>query len=205
MTHLWCKCNHCDGGIEFPAEGLGHEVDCPHCHGTTNLSSMPRPLSELKDPQITVPSNPTRDGAYKSAIPPCLPRVVPPANLLIPCKTCGQTISPTATSCPRCGEQCPGVQLKCWCGSNGIQRARRGFDSGEAFTALFASWIGIFVFGRYLVAEGFGPLAPFFLFLMSPAALLAGRRGQNRVYYQCTACGKNLMLADFHTWKPGGH
>jgi hypothetical protein len=32
-----CACRHCAGGIEFPVEGVGQEIECPHCGQTTTL------------------------------------------------------------------------------------------------------------------------------------------------------------------------
>ena len=36
--YLKCACNHCGGGIEFPPEGLGTSVPCPHCGQETELT-----------------------------------------------------------------------------------------------------------------------------------------------------------------------
>lgn len=33
------KCSHCSGGIEFPREGVGLTIECPHCGGFTVLKS----------------------------------------------------------------------------------------------------------------------------------------------------------------------
>src|ERR1019366_9372492 len=32
-----CMCRHCSGKIEFPVEGAGQEIDCPHCGSGTIL------------------------------------------------------------------------------------------------------------------------------------------------------------------------
>jgi hypothetical protein len=34
-----CACRHCAGGIEFPVEGVGQEIECPHCGSATQLYS----------------------------------------------------------------------------------------------------------------------------------------------------------------------
>lgn len=33
-----CACQHCGGHIEFPVQGLGHKIACPHCGERTLLS-----------------------------------------------------------------------------------------------------------------------------------------------------------------------
>jgi hypothetical protein len=33
-----CACQHCGGHIEFPIQGLGHKIACPHCGERTLLS-----------------------------------------------------------------------------------------------------------------------------------------------------------------------
>ena len=45
-NHSTCKCSSCSGKIEFPSEGVGMEVECPHCHQPTILQSMERKGSE---------------------------------------------------------------------------------------------------------------------------------------------------------------
>lgn len=37
IHYLNCECNHCQGSIEFPADGLGITVPCPHCGLQTTL------------------------------------------------------------------------------------------------------------------------------------------------------------------------
>ena len=34
---LKCACDHCDGHIEFPADGIGSIIACPHCGADTEL------------------------------------------------------------------------------------------------------------------------------------------------------------------------
>jgi hypothetical protein len=33
-----CACQHCGGHIEFPVQGVGHRISCPHCHEPTLLT-----------------------------------------------------------------------------------------------------------------------------------------------------------------------
>src|SRR4051794_19013109 len=35
---LKCSCENCAGRIEFPAEAVGTQVECPHCHWQTDLT-----------------------------------------------------------------------------------------------------------------------------------------------------------------------
>ena len=32
-----CTCAHCGGHLEYPAEGVGQTIPCPHCHQPTEL------------------------------------------------------------------------------------------------------------------------------------------------------------------------
>lgn len=36
-TFLKCSCKHCAGNMEFPSEGLGQTIRCPHCGEETQL------------------------------------------------------------------------------------------------------------------------------------------------------------------------
>ena len=48
-THyLKCACQQCGEHIEFPADGLGMKILCPHCGGQTQLISEKVPLSPQK-------------------------------------------------------------------------------------------------------------------------------------------------------------
>jgi hypothetical protein len=44
---LKCDCTHCGGRIEFPADGIGTTVPCPHCGSETELT--------LATPEIASP------------------------------------------------------------------------------------------------------------------------------------------------------
>ena len=35
---LKCPCDHCGGHIEFPADGIGATIPCPHCARPTELA-----------------------------------------------------------------------------------------------------------------------------------------------------------------------
>jgi len=35
--YIKCRCNNCDGSIEFPAHGVGQTITCPHCGTETIL------------------------------------------------------------------------------------------------------------------------------------------------------------------------
>ena len=48
--YLKCACSHCAGGIEFPPEGLGTTVPCPHCGRETELV-LEATLTESDDSQ----------------------------------------------------------------------------------------------------------------------------------------------------------
>ncbi|MGP8198847.1 MAG: FxLYD domain-containing protein [Limisphaerales bacterium] len=40
-----CVCQHCGGSIEFPSEGVGNTVPCPHCKWPTLLVAAARPAT----------------------------------------------------------------------------------------------------------------------------------------------------------------
>jgi hypothetical protein len=44
---LKCNCNQCGGPIEFPADGIGMTIPCPHCGWDTELTLAP--------PEVTSP------------------------------------------------------------------------------------------------------------------------------------------------------
>ena len=62
QEYLNCRCFSCSGHIEFPAEGIGETVRCPHCNLDTTLYKMlmhklPETKTEGKEPepQIQIP------------------------------------------------------------------------------------------------------------------------------------------------------
>jgi hypothetical protein len=42
IKYLKCSCQHCGGHIEFPADAIGTNVQCPHCAAQTDLY-LPEP------------------------------------------------------------------------------------------------------------------------------------------------------------------
>jgi hypothetical protein len=65
---LKCSCDHCGQNLEFPAEGVGTEIQCPVCKHTTRLY---RPASALVTPPIPPPARPVRPAppSVKSSVP----------------------------------------------------------------------------------------------------------------------------------------
>ena len=44
---LKCRCAHCGGSIEFPPDGVGVTIPCPHCGSDTELTlAAPEPASQ---------------------------------------------------------------------------------------------------------------------------------------------------------------
>lgn len=52
--YLKCLCQNCNGPIEFPADGIGSSVHCPHCGQKTTLFATP-----AADGTTTPPVTPT--------------------------------------------------------------------------------------------------------------------------------------------------
>ena len=50
--HKKTRCIHCRGGIEFPTDGTGLTVECPHCQGFTVLK--PKAILTLKRVSLAV-------------------------------------------------------------------------------------------------------------------------------------------------------
>src|SRR5689334_2039213 len=69
--HLKCSCEKCGAHIEFPADGIGVTVDCPHCGQKTTLYA--------DDPGIAV----TSSGKSTLKTPKKLPAVVVSVLLVI--------------------------------------------------------------------------------------------------------------------------
>src|ERR1044071_4736707 len=74
---LKTACEHCGENIEFPAEGLGMAVPCPHCQKRTRLSlpgssaaveSVPPPSAAPSAPS-SVPPVPSRAPAPPPTVP----------------------------------------------------------------------------------------------------------------------------------------
>jgi hypothetical protein len=48
VSYSKCVCQHCGGHIEFPTEGAGQTISCPHCQWQTPLTiSHPAPAVEV--------------------------------------------------------------------------------------------------------------------------------------------------------------
>lgn len=99
--YLTCSCNHCEQHLEFPAEGVGTEIQCPTCGMAVVLTK-----AKLKNKfQIPKPKN------FVPRDDPGLPK----------CRVCGKDVSPSADICPHCGEREPGATVQCrYCGSKKV-------------------------------------------------------------------------------------
>jgi Zn-dependent protease with chaperone function len=47
-----CSCGHCGTHLEFPIEGAGSIIDCPHCGQPTELSLMAKPADSAERPTV---------------------------------------------------------------------------------------------------------------------------------------------------------
>ncbi len=56
---LKCPCQNCGGPIEFPAQGVGLKIECPHCGQRTVLTG-PAPQAALTSPAAPAVSPPQR-------------------------------------------------------------------------------------------------------------------------------------------------
>ena len=82
---------------------------------------------------------------------------------LVNCKTCGKQVSKTAPTCPHCGENAPGLHIKCpKCNSMNISSGQKGFGLGKAAIG------GI---------------------LLGPVGLLGGMFGRKTIELVCQSCG----------------
>jgi DNA-directed RNA polymerase subunit RPC12/RpoP len=85
--YLECPCKYCGQNLEFPADGVGTDIECPTCHQKTMLH---RPLARTTEP----PKSPS-----------------PMPYIRCPCLHCGnQIIFPESSigdtvGCPHCGKQ----------------------------------------------------------------------------------------------------
>ena len=48
---LKCACDSCGGHIEFPADGIGSTVPCPHCGAHTELTLETPPVIAARSPR----------------------------------------------------------------------------------------------------------------------------------------------------------
>lgn len=100
-TYLKCSCSNCAGHIEFPKEGLGLMIKCPHCGVATLLSTPTR-----HDP----PAQPKPAPSIQTApVAPPPPAPKSPANVASPkpggnaCPSCGAAMAMDAKICIQCG------------------------------------------------------------------------------------------------------
>src|SRR5580658_4512197 len=47
VSYSKCVCQHCGGHIEFPTEGAGQTIRCPHCQWNTVLTVIHTPQVEV--------------------------------------------------------------------------------------------------------------------------------------------------------------
>ena len=52
VDFITCLCTNCSGRIEFPASGVGMEIECPHCKLQTKLYQPSAPLKKSGQPEI---------------------------------------------------------------------------------------------------------------------------------------------------------
>jgi DNA-directed RNA polymerase subunit RPC12/RpoP len=74
-----CTCNICSGAIEFESSKAGQTIQCPHCGIETILFI----------PGKALPNSTSRHTDHSAGFQTC--------------PTCGNKISVTANSCPKCG------------------------------------------------------------------------------------------------------
>lgn len=82
---------------------------------------------------------------------------------LVKCKTCGKDVSKTAPTCPHCGENAPGLHIKCpACQSMNVSPEAKGFSLGKAAAGAL---------------------------LLGPVGLVGGMLGRKDIEFVCKACG----------------
>jgi len=82
---------------------------------------------------------------------------------LVNCKTCSKQVSPNAPTCPHCGENMPGLYIKCpKCNSMNISSGKQGFGLGKATVGAI---------------------------LLGPVGLLGGIIGRKKIELLCQDCG----------------
>ncbi len=145
---------------------------CPHCGAAQPFGSQSSPGAEPGAAKVPVRTCP-RCGAIlrpgEELCPDCAREPqVEPVSTLVPCRACGQMVSPRAASCPRCGEPvaplpavppaAPPPPVK--------HRHRRGI---AAALALFLGGLGAHKF--YLERPGLGVLYLLFCWTLIPSVV----------------------------------
>jgi DNA-directed RNA polymerase subunit M/transcription elongation factor TFIIS len=77
-----CRCQTCNGHLEFDPAAAGETIACPHCGVDTQLYLPPVEATRIQ---------------HSAPLPAPMP------SRLTPCPDCGHPISPTAHECPGCG------------------------------------------------------------------------------------------------------
>lgn len=142
------QCSQCQCSLVVSEDGAGLAVTCPHCSAPIVIPTS------LKAGALDEKS---RNGAIASC----------KKSTMVSCRICERQVSPSALSCPHCGEFRPALELSCpYCSSARIlvsERAHFGF--GKATT-------GAVLFG--------------------PAGLLAGLLPTKSLFFYCQDCGKDF-------------
>lgn len=87
---------------------------------------------------------------------------------LVNCKTCGKEVSKTAPTCPHCGENAPGLHIKCpKCDSMNVSTGQKGFGLGKAAAGAI---------------------------LLGPIGLLGGMIGRKEAELVCQNCNHKWKL-----------
>lgn len=87
---LRCDCESCGSPIEFPAQGVGLKIDCPHCGQETLLSESAATLAA----DSPLPMLPPEDATGSSA---------PPLGSTLASPVVPQASLADAAACPQCG------------------------------------------------------------------------------------------------------
>jgi hypothetical protein len=67
-SHLKGPCQQCGGTIEFPADGAGLEVNCPHCDQPTVLAAAPAVEAPIEVPDDSSLDTPSSSSKRKPAV-----------------------------------------------------------------------------------------------------------------------------------------
>jgi hypothetical protein len=71
-NYVTCKCQNCDGGIEFDASNFAQgetcTIDCPHCHLETIIFAPPSRAASLSPTNRTVSSSPNTASPFTAIV-----------------------------------------------------------------------------------------------------------------------------------------